>query len=382
MMYRGERKEEVSMHIRMYNCGFGDCFNLIDKHNNSLYVDFGIHEKSMGKATREAIYDRIVNSMQGEDDFLLTHYHDDHYAGAIYMGKMKRQFCNVYIPDIWNINGSVQVVSLLLLRGLLTKSVLGNDVSIIRFLQEICCSKGRIYFVKRNTKIQQSYIALWPDEKYIEDRAKKIYRDLTYDRETIKRLTGLSEELRGLVLRMAEIDNPESRMEIRGELEKLERDYEEILPRFAKNQNQNQNLQCKLTNFGNNISIVFQNEKNEIDRNILFTGDIGIWEDIESNKDQRIPMHSSYDVIKIPHHGTSRYYHDFYNKCNRDTKMLIPNGIIKNNWKIDRRYPYNARALCTVICADNKACDAILWCKYCGCYQYNLCNNANGYIDL
>ena len=178
MMYRGESKEEVSMHIRMYHCGFGDCFNLIDKYNNSLYVDFGIHNYSMDKATREAIYDRIVNLMQGKDDFLLTHYHDDHYAGAIYMAKMKRQFRNVYIPDIWNINESVQVVSLLLLRGLITKSVLKNGLSIIQFLQEICCSKGRIYFVKRNTKIQQSYIALWPDEKYIEKRAKNIYQNL------------------------------------------------------------------------------------------------------------------------------------------------------------------------------------------------------------
>lgn len=377
------------MHIRMYHCGFGDCFNLIDKHNNSLYVDFGIHNNSMDKATREAKYDRIVNLMQGKDDFLLTHYHDDHYAGAIYMAKMKRQFRNVYIPDIWNINESVQVVSLLLLRGLITKSVLKNGLSIIHFLQEICCSKGRIYFVKRNTKIQQSYIALWPDEKYIEKRAKEIYQDLTYDGEIIERLTELSEGLRRLVLRMAEIDNPESRMEIRGALEKLERNYKAMLHLFDKKQNllaKKQNLQCKLSEFGNNISIVFQNEKNEIDRKILFTGDIRakrIWEYIESNEDQRIPMHSSYDVIKIPHHGTSRYYHDFYNKISSDTILLIPNGIIKYNWKIDGKYSDDAnRAKCTVICADNKACGAVSQCGRCVCYQYVLCNNSNGYIDL
>lgn len=70
------------------------------------------------------------------------------------------------------------MVSLLLLRGLITKSVLRNGLSIIQFLREICRSKGRIYFVKRNTRIQQSYIALWPDEKYIEKRAQKIYRNL------------------------------------------------------------------------------------------------------------------------------------------------------------------------------------------------------------
>lgn len=93
-------------------------------------------------------------------------------------------------------------------------------------------------------------------------------------------------------------------------------------------------------------------------------------------------MHSSYDVIKIPHHGTSRYYHDFHNKCDRDAKLLIPNGIIKNKWKIDRRYFSNARPLCTVTCAGNQACGAVSQCRCCRCSQYNLCNNANGYIDL
>lgn len=93
-------------------------------------------------------------------------------------------------------------------------------------------------------------------------------------------------------------------------------------------------------------------------------------------------MHSSYDVIKIPHHGTSRYYHDFHNKISNDTILLIPNGIIKYNWKIDGQYPYKAGALCTVICADNQACGAVSQCGRCVCYQYYLCNNANGYIDL
>lgn len=38
------------MNITMYECGFGDCFKLEDNNKNTLYVDFGIHDHSMGKS--------------------------------------------------------------------------------------------------------------------------------------------------------------------------------------------------------------------------------------------------------------------------------------------------------------------------------------------
>ena len=68
------------MNITMYECGFGDCFKLEDNNKNTLYVDFGIHDHSMGKSKRECRYDQIIHSMPDNCDFLLTHYHDDHYA--------------------------------------------------------------------------------------------------------------------------------------------------------------------------------------------------------------------------------------------------------------------------------------------------------------
>lgn len=76
--------------------------------------------------------------------------------------------------------------------------------------------------------------------------------------------------------------------------------------------NYDNNVQYRLTRFGNEISIVFQNFK--ADRNILFTGDFGKkmnWSFIEKNRDGLVKLHSCYDVIKIPHHGTDSYYHSF-----------------------------------------------------------------------
>lgn len=368
------------MKIRMFDCGFGDCFNLIDNHDNSLYVDFGIHIQSMNKVNREARYDKIINLIQDKSDFLLTHYHDDHYAGALYMGKKGKKFHNVYIPDIWNIDGSIQVITLLLLRGFFTKSVIKNNLSLIQFIIHICHFSGQIFFVKRNTCIQDSYIALWPDENYIRQRADKYYDSLNYDENILKRLYHISEKLRECVLNLEGTEGAEAREGTVAELESLEQNYQELAQEFAPKKS----LQCKLTQFGNSISILFQNIKN--DKNILFTGDIGkedIWDFIENNQDKLVSMHSFYDVIKIPHHGTCRYYHSFIHQCKNYTTFMIPNGVIKNpRWYMDLRYSLDSRLVhCSVHCSDNQACNAVFN-NMCRCYIHNLCHNSNGYIDI
>ena len=93
--------------------------------------------------------------------------------------------------------------------------------------------------------------------------------------------------------------------------------------------NYDNNVQYRLTRFGNEISIVFQNFK--ADRNILFTGDFGKkmnWSFIEKNRDGLVKLHSCYDVIKIPHHGTDSYYHSFLKRIQATSELMIPNGYI------------------------------------------------------
>lgn len=366
----------MDVKIRMYDCGFGDCFRLENEEYGTLYVDFGIHSRSMNKACRELRYNQIIGQMQNESDFLLTHYHDDHYAGAIHMGKSGKKFHNVYIPDIWKIKDSVDVIKLTLLRGLITRSVLTNGYSLISFLQSICCSTGKINFVRRGSVIQNKYIALWPDEEYIRKRTQKVVGELDEvdeSGEVWRSLSELAEKLNELVLELEETQDLESKDKMVQVLETLDAEYIEL----AKRLNRNENLQHKLSKYGNEISIVFQNQCKE-DRKILFTGDVGkkrVWNLIENNFDGEISMHDQYSVIKIPHHGTNTYYHSFCNRCNDTTKLLIPNGKIKqSSWFIDRQYSLDANATeSTVVCADNAACNAIR----CGraCSKYKLISN-------
>ena len=73
------------MEIRMYECGFGDCFRLREANQVDLYVDFGIHSSSWSGNDKTNRFDNVIADMNEKKDFLLTHYHDDHFNGAIYM---------------------------------------------------------------------------------------------------------------------------------------------------------------------------------------------------------------------------------------------------------------------------------------------------------
>ena len=65
--------------IRMYHCGFGDCYRLTDKNAKHLYVDFGILRLCPNlDEWKQKQYDFIINDMPPQADFILTHYHYDH----------------------------------------------------------------------------------------------------------------------------------------------------------------------------------------------------------------------------------------------------------------------------------------------------------------
>lgn len=108
----------------------------------------------------------------------------------------------------------------------------------------------------------------------------------------------------------------------------------------------------KTNNISNEHCIVFHNIEDTEGENILFTGDLGkksIW-DILARE-----LHSSYSVIKIPHHGTTGYYHDFTNLVRKDSYLLIPNGGI-DRWKICDKYAGNLHNKVIVICNNGCYC--------------------------
>ena len=88
-------------------------------------------------------------------DFLLTHYHDDHFNGAIYMATTTpHRFNNVYISDVWNMPGSVYVTSLTLLRGIFTRSVILGENTIISILP---CGLKKNMWLERHKVCLKSY---------------------------------------------------------------------------------------------------------------------------------------------------------------------------------------------------------------------------------
>lgn len=364
------------MNITMYNCSFGDCFKIFPEEETyrALYVDFGIHKESsrIDGITKEERYDDIISDMVGtESDFLLTHYHQDHFDGVIYlMENEDYKFDDVYIPNIWNIVNSIDVVKLILFKGLLEKSYLDKKHTLFMFLKAICKKRtGRVYFVlaERGNNIQGHYTALWPSEK-IETPV------LNYSRgrgEGWERLTDITRRLVSLMTRVSEenVIYRELTEEELNEFDELNDAYMELDELFPKDKN----TQYNLNKWGNNISIVFHSKYN-VKRNILFCGDVGndkhIWHKIVDNicgdKDRHF---DNYNVIKIPHHGTKDYYIDFSFFISRhECTLLIPNG---NHARWCKYGKYSALANSTgskVICSDRYECDSN--CRgYCNCHR-------------
>lgn len=353
------------MNIRMYECGFGDCFRLREEGDIDLYVDFGIHNSSWNEGDRIDRFHSIIADMEKEEerDFLLTHYHDDHFNGVKYMADhTENKFRHVYVPDVWNIHGSVYITSLILLRGIFTKSVISENKTVIDFLESICKNNSRIYFISRGDKFHNNqYIALWPEKNYVARKAHNIFNGLRNELggENLERIEEIATQLNELVVAMAH-DNNERTEEYISTFNELRQEYNIVQRAFdiLYEDTYRRKIQYKLTNFGNEISIVFQNY--EASRNVLFTGDFGKkrnWKTLKNNKDGLVNMYSHYDVIKIPHHGTRNYYYDFKDKINDTSVLMIPNGRISGSWYVDAQYSRDSRSTENrTICAHCMAC--------------------------
>lgn len=365
------------MEIRMYECGFGDCFRLREANQVDLYVDFGIHSSSWSGNDKTNRFDNIIADMNEKKDFLLTHYHDDHFNGAIYMATTTpHRFNNVYISDVWNMPGSVYVTSLTLLRGIFTRSVILGENTIIDFLETICTRRSRIHFISRGVKFHNDqYIALWPEKKYVARKAQSMFEKLQVKlgEANLERIEKIANRLNAIVIALANgndgiIENYEVQFnELREEYLDAQRTFDDLY-----GYNYDNNVQYRLTRFGNEISIVFQNFK--ANRNILFTGDFGKkrnWSFIEKNRDGLVKLHSCYDVIKIPHHGTDSYYHSFLKRIQATSELMIPNGYIKQHWDVSSKY--NADSIKEkngTVCAHNTTCSKPI-CLRCRCIYPN-----------
>ena len=189
----------------------------------------------------------------------------------------------------------------------------------------------------------------------------------------LERIEKIANRLNAIVIALANgndgiIENYEVQFnELREEYLDAQRTFDDLY-----GYNYDNNVQYRLTRFGNEISIVFQNFK--ADRNILFTGDFGKkmnWSFIEKNRDGLVKLHSCYDVIKIPHHGTDSYYHSFLKRIQATSELMIPNGYINQHWNVSSKY--NADSIKKkngTVCAHNTTCSEPI-CLRCRCIYPN-----------
>ena len=348
--------------IRMYNCAFGDCFRIShvdDAEVSHLYVDFGIHRSCPNQHNwKQARYGEIIGDMPENSDFLLTHYHYDHYSGLLYMIRHSTyRFNNIYIPDIWNRDKSIDVIKLFLWKDVLTPTVLADGLSLIRFLLSICHASGKIYFISRGDPIQAQYVALWPTAQKVQRAADKVLRNIGGHHMIPEALEQIAEQLREIMLNISETNSNLEREQYLGTLTQMEDRLVEIAGEIEPDAANRR----RLGEFAHSINIIFQNSNPE-DRHILFTGDAEkssrMWKFIEENTDHAVPFYEQYEVIKIPHHGTGPHYHDFSTISNENTTYLIPNGLIPE-WPVDRQYSDNANIQnCAVYCSGKDACQA------------------------
>ncbi|MCR5226533.1 MAG: MBL fold metallo-hydrolase [Eubacterium sp.] len=355
------------MKIRMFDCKFGDCFMLDNDNDVPLLVDFGSH--FLSRVNKNGRYTDIYNDLMlysKKYDFLLTHYHADHYAGASYIARnFGYKFRNVYIPNIWSSEEYIPEISLILLIGIYTKYYVTSSLSLVDFLIDICDLNGNIYFVERGSNIREEYNALWPDCESIKSITKKAIDEIDFfnnekNAENIQSLYSISNELREVVVEMesqsgdkawyrTRLVSVQNRLNI---LINILRDSR-VIDKKSKSKDK-----VLLGNFGNNVSIVFQNTLDN-SRNVLFTGDFGkdkdgtLWDFIENNIDKKVDMHELYRVIKIAHHGTSPYYHSYTRRIDDNTIYLIPNGENALNWNIYLQYLHDAKHF---LCSRNNCC--------------------------
>lgn len=400
----------MTTNIRMYDCGFGDCFR-ISHGDEHLYVDFGTHWSYPPQdVTKVDRYKQITDDMPRSFDFLLSHYHYDHYSGALHMGYNKqKKFHKVYIPDIWTGRKSVPAINCILMFYLFSKAALTNNLTLFDLLKKICDRSGRIYLVSRGTPIEKDYIALWPEKDMVESNAALLWSKLKTKIPFAQKLDEISCELRDIVLRMVDQRDEASLENYKSDLENLKEKFLSLAHQLPVGRR----MPANLKDFVHEANIVFHNKayikKQNADskiRNILFTGDAdprlkfgdkneNVWDFIKNNRDGKGTFHENYDVIKIPHHGTNAYHVDLAKYCSIENAMfLIPNGKRKPNpasktannpdgWGISAQYSTDANShTCKVFCSNNQSCGAVNPNCSCNSKEIIFSSPTNFYIDI
>ena len=305
------------MSVTMFECGFGDGFLLEEYVTRPLLVDFGVYF-----SPKVDKYKNVISKVGGKTnkDFLLTHFHRDHFSGMLFwknnlkkFSKENHTFENVYIPAV----NDVSVLRILLLGSL------GKKHTLLDFLTVFCRLGWRGLQCVGTGDIIGELTVLWPDAEptasgSIVDYAKKLWEQITRQ-NFAQSFSSLDADIEKLHTYIDEMKNPE--FDKQDEVLVLIREIQKKLKEIESNQNlldamdaifieEIGNEKIYLNQYDHICNIVFHNTKNALKgkRNILFTGDVETkdMKNIMLRTNPELKLHEEYDIIKITHHGTEQ----------------------------------------------------------------------------
>jgi hypothetical protein len=315
------------MNITMYDVGFGDCFQFIEQ-NDGLIVDCG----STRKTAANAVMSYIMRSFDGNMDAMISHFDKDHYIGFI--SAPNGRFRNIYLSKCIFLDQ--RVLSTHVLISLVAGGIRLKAKSLMKLLDWLVKSKqhsSNLIFLEKGdrfTSCNHNYKVLWPEVNLFDD----ITNDSTLFYQNFERYFANEDlpidEIRDFINKLEKVigylyaknENPEqSAVTLSSEYEQLLRNprIRTFIERFRSESlsisntslfNNIQNIRSKMIKCMNSCSIVFHNEKDNVetdDNNILFCGDATPDVINEIVGDNDFHFHDYYRLIKYPHHATKDY---------------------------------------------------------------------------
>ena len=380
--------------IRQYDMKFGDAFLLDDDSNNPYLVDFG-STKGISLKSRDIVYryDKVIADLESFGDnkvnFLLTHFHEDHYIGLLYMMKKRHieyNFKKIIVPDIRNKFIMTRILYSIFYETMLKLIFLGRKRSkVFTNLYEVSryflADISKLKFVSRGDVVDNNQI-LWPITCYERDLSSitneygKIIHELNLTVVNKKYTKKINNEITKCVdvwyeMFISKENFVDSEQFIA--FSHLDCLIEELVF-IARGKDLNYDVLKEISDYlrkdVHKYNIVFHNMENN-KYNYLFTGDISStnMKKIFNNVGilPSISLHNKYYYIKIPHHGTKTHFFDFTSKLNDSAVLLISSG--KSKYKPIYECYYSMYQTYRHICSNCNHCETFKIHNSCLCVK-------------
>lgn len=352
-----EQKGIFAMKVKMFQVECGESI-LMHCDTECLLVDCGSRSCM---STAQPLFDNVKKECAKYPikQALITHFHEDHINGFMYITDANKtnhiKFSRVYIPYIFTAGQHWNLIDYKLIEHYLSQKMTGRskNFSLLDLLNRMVGTKSRITILERGSHFSSCNSVndvLWPKLQNLVNLG--FGRDIKkyFPKKFRKRVFAISNKICKLYRKAADSEQYDA---ILVAIENIEKQISALINYdFEHNRDSDEfkafykRLKNRLRIDDNNTSIVFQTN---IDRNYLFTGDIGknYLKDIVTNAYQDgINIHNSFFAVKAPHHGTVTHYLPelFDAKSSSISKKIvfISNGKAKSTGIVYEEYPKNA----------------------------------------